>query len=374
MNNKEIFYFSGRCLMLDEFPEFSETIKDKIEAEIPDWEKIVSFWSNHLILPAIYLKFERHNLIGRLPNELAEFLKEIYDLNLNRNKQILKQITDITSILNKGNIFPLYLKGAAHLLDNLYSDIGERILGDIDFLVPEKDYLPAARLLKNDGYAAFDENNYFDPVISKHYPRLSKQGFPANIEIHRMITEVHLRWFNSEIMDQQKKPVKLIPGCFVPADQHQVIHNFVHSQISSGGHFYLTISLRDLYDLHLLSIKSPVQNTLSQIQMKQRASAYFSLAESAMGLTPQHYNNAKLAVRLFKIRHSLNFTSPAFFYINRLLAFLRYKIVERYYVQSIGFIRSKKMRQAVIKRLTDPKWHKERVQEFSNIFLPNRKK
>jgi hypothetical protein len=40
----------------------------------------VRLCSNHLILPVIYLKFKAHKLIEHLPDELAEFLKEIYDL------------------------------------------------------------------------------------------------------------------------------------------------------------------------------------------------------------------------------------------------------------------------------------------------------
>ncbi|HAQ21344.1 MAG TPA: hypothetical protein DCR40_19255 [Prolixibacteraceae bacterium] len=56
---------------------------------------------------------------------------------------------DITAILNKENIQPVFLKGTANLLDGLYSDVGERMIGDIDFLVKEEDYLKAAELLKS---------------------------------------------------------------------------------------------------------------------------------------------------------------------------------------------------------------------------------
>ena len=58
----------------------------------------------------------------------AQALKEIYDLNRESNQQILRQIDDITAILNKENIQPVFLKGTANLLDGLYSDLGERMM------------------------------------------------------------------------------------------------------------------------------------------------------------------------------------------------------------------------------------------------------
>jgi len=47
---------------------------------------------------------------------------------------------------------PIYLKGTGNLIDGIYSDIGERIIGDIDFLVPEKDFRTTAELFKKEGY------------------------------------------------------------------------------------------------------------------------------------------------------------------------------------------------------------------------------
>ena len=182
MHNKELFYFLGRCLILDEHPEFREEIIEKIESDEIDWQNFVVLGSNHLILPAIYRIFTTHEIINSLPDDLALFLKEIFDLNLSRNEQILSQIREVTALLNKNNIYPLYLKGAAHLLDGLYSNNGERILGDIDFLVPEKDYLSTAKLLETEGYSTLEGSSaYFKPETLKHYPRLTKSGYPADL-------------------------------------------------------------------------------------------------------------------------------------------------------------------------------------------------
>jgi len=42
---------------------------------------------------------------------------------------------EMNAKLNAAGISPIYLKGTGNLIDGFYEDIGERIIGDIDFLV-----------------------------------------------------------------------------------------------------------------------------------------------------------------------------------------------------------------------------------------------
>src|SRR5674476_446422 len=125
MTNKELFYFTGKCLMLDENPLFREEIIALNALGTIDWLRFSATCSDHLILPVIYLKFQKQGLLDYLPEEFSDHLKYIYDLNRERNTRILVQLHSITTILNKNDICPVFLKGSAHLLDGLYSDIGE---------------------------------------------------------------------------------------------------------------------------------------------------------------------------------------------------------------------------------------------------------
>ena len=156
MTYKQLFYFTGHCLALDEHPQFREQIielfegaKDSISflkdgipgpPEERDWEGFIQLCSDHLIIPAIYLKLKAHDMLADLPAILNPSVpeREAVEGNRERNQQILKQFDNITSILNKENIQPVFLKGTANLLDGLYSDLGERMIGDIDFLVKEE--------------------------------------------------------------------------------------------------------------------------------------------------------------------------------------------------------------------------------------------
>lgn len=373
MTNKELFYFTGKCMMLDEDPGFSQVIIDKINSEPIDWQKFVVLCSDHLILPVIYVKFEKHNILPSLPDELSLFLKEIYDLNTSRNQKILSQIQEVTKTLNASNIYPIYLKGAAHLLSELYSAIGERILGDIDFLVPEKDYLAAAKALEHDGYSTFEDSpKYFDVELLKHYPRISKPGFPADLEIHQALTQNFLSWFNPQITDQEKKSVKSLEGCFVLSENHQIIHNFIHSQLSHGGHLSGIVSFRDLYDLYLLSKRTPFNDVLPNIKTKEKAIAYFLFAGKAFGLPKPLSPKGNLSSWLFSKKHDLNMGSAAFYNTHRTLLFIYQRIFTAYFGQIIRAIYSRSVRQSVINRFKDPKWYRAHLQIYTDFFRRKR--
>jgi len=128
-------YFIGQCLSLDEHPTFRETIIAQFSDPGYDWNSFIWTCSNHLVLPVIYLKFLKYDLLGYLPEVLAQHLKEIHSLNRTRNEQIILQVKEMNATLNAAGISPIYLKGTGNLIDGFYEDIGERIIGDIDFLV-----------------------------------------------------------------------------------------------------------------------------------------------------------------------------------------------------------------------------------------------
>jgi len=141
-------YFIGQCLSLDEHPSFRETIIAQFSEPDYDWNSFIWTCSNHLVLPVIYLKFRKYDLLGYLPEVLAQHLGEIYALNRKRNEQIILQVKEMNATLNAANISPIYLKGTGNLIDGIYSDAGERIIGDIDFLVPERDFQMTAECFK----------------------------------------------------------------------------------------------------------------------------------------------------------------------------------------------------------------------------------
>jgi len=370
MTDKELFYLTGKCLTPDEHPGFRQELIELIGSDSIDWEQFVTLCSNHLILPAIYLKFKSQKILCCLPEELAEHLKYVYELNVARNNQIRRQLQLLTELLNQKNIYPVYLKGAGHLLDDLYSDPGERIMGDIDFLVPEKDYLASARLLERQGYATFAPvADYTNIGTLKHYPRLFHPDFAAVVEIHRIpVRGKELRWFNAGIIDRKKQTVASLKGCFVLSDEHKIILNFIHSQISNKGHAYGVVSFRDLYDLYLLSGRSSVKDSLLHTHNKQKAIAYYVFAGKALDIPGKFYPKSNLSARLFAKKHDLNLSSDFFYHTNRNLHFISHQLFTMYIGQIVRSFYSRTTRQSLFGRLSNRNWYKSHLNYYIGFF------
>lgn len=372
MNNKELYNLACQCLSLDVHPDFNLEIINRL-ADEDNRQSFIGFCSNQLILPTIYLKFHSHNLLPHFPEEFTTFLEEVHQLNLARNEQILKQLQEIMNLLNGQKIYPTLLKGAGNLLDNLYGDKGERMMGDIDFLVPEKDYLLSAELMENAGYLKFVElSEYKDVRKMKHYPRLFHPDYVATIEIHRIpVVESCERWFNQNIIDAEKKAVALLTGCFVESDRHKIIHNFIHSQISNKGYLYGSVPLRDLYDLYLFSKRFSLANTIPQVRDKRKAIAYYAFARSAFKLDDQFFNKQNLAYRFLKMKHRLNQKSPLFHKVYRSLVFIYIQIFYKYADQLLKAFYSKEMRLSLISRVGSRQWYNDHINWYRKFFRKN---
>lgn len=374
MTNKELFYFTGKCLALDEHPYFRNEIIHYTDDDSINWNHFIELCSNHLILPAIYLKFQTHEILPHVPNELSIFLADIFELNKKRNEEILMQLQKILAILNTHKIYPTILKGVGNLIDDLYSDNGERILGDIDILVPEENYLLAANLMKDNGYCTFNPIPAYENIKTmKHYPRLIHPEFPAALEIHRIpVRDNYLKWFNTSIIDKEKTEAHTFGGCFVESDNHKIIHNFIHSQLSNRGHLSGIVSFRDLYDLYLLSKRSDLKESIVEIKTKQKAITYFVFAGRALGVEDKFCFKGNINSWVFSKKHTLNLTSTFFYRFYKNLLFFEERIFRKYIYQIINSIYSVEIRQSLHNRLKDRNWYKTHFRLYKNYFFPNK--
>lgn len=290
MNQKQLFYITGKCLALDDHPENSEIVRTGFENREITPENLVRISDSHYVLPVTYQKLKNHNLLDYFPTELKTRLAGLYLRNKQRNLEILRQAEEINRVLDKENIQPIYLKGVAHIMDNLYSDLGERLIGDIDLLVQEQDYLKAVELLNQTGY--FTRGEVFSDVRqSTHYPPLYKDGTPVHIEIHRLpVHPPHSKWFSTSACFQHKKKIPGKVNCFVQSIDHQIIHNFIHSRLNNLGHNFYVVTLRDLYDFCLLSKKAHPDVVLQSTPHRNKLSAYYALVDRVFssGLAPEN--------------------------------------------------------------------------------------
>jgi len=261
LNYKETLFFIAKCLTIS----LEETNRDEIELMLKttsiDWDDVVKVSTAHYVFPAIYCNFKRADFLKYLPTDLVEYMIHITNLNRDRNNQIIKQAKDLNTVLLDDGIRPLFLKGTGNILEGLYEDIGERMVGDIDFLFSEKDFTKSIDVLKKDNYTKpEDELDYFQGF--RHYSRLVKPANIAAVEIHKEVTiEKHRGEFNYKIISQD---VQIINDFSVLNFENQLSLSIINSQINDYGFELKNFSLRNAYDVFLLSKKVDTKKVISK--------------------------------------------------------------------------------------------------------------
>ena len=262
MSYKETFYFIARCLTISLEKHNKLTIEKTLQANTIDWDAVVKLSTQQLVFPALYCNLKREGFLRYLPQELVNYMELITGLNRQRNQQIITQVTALNTFLLKHGITPIFLKGAANLMAELYTDIGERMVGDIDFIFSKKDYPKAIRLLRGYGYSEVLKANYYFPN-QHHYRRLHKKGHIAAIEIHKAFTlEKYNKEFNYTLTQKNSQTINNMRVLgYADALKLSIITN----QITDHGFYYKTIPLRNAYDVFLLSKKTNAQEATSKL-------------------------------------------------------------------------------------------------------------
>ena len=369
MTNKDLYEFIGQCLALDHHADSRNKIRDIIAGELIDWEKFVAVCSKHLITPAIYHQFHRHDLLHCLPQSLVKYLAEITSANARRNENIISQMTEIIQILREYQIYPVFMKGSGNLIDHLYPDKACRIMGDIDFLVREQDFLKSVQVLKDNGYH-HGHPVHGDPMTFKHYPRLWKQNREADIEIHRIpVSEKYKGWFNYQLIEKEMVAPIGCSDCFVLSDNHKIILNFIHSQLSHSGKAMGIVSYRDIYDLQLLFQRHGKPVTGIDSGFQKSANTYFQMANRLLHRQGSEEKCHAIDRTMFYQIHRLNLSSRTFYQSYRVVRKLG-SLFKAYCRILRNALISKEIRRLVIDRLSHPQWYQAHFKMWKSVFVP----
>lgn len=248
------------------------------------WEDLVWTASTHLVMPALYTALRRHGLLHLLPGDLTAHLENIWSLNHYRNLRILDQAREIAESLSAEGIRPVFLKGVAGLAGNLYSETADRIMIDIDVLVPARDLDQAARAILKLGYGYAEDSGEPDPEDHHHYPMMIREGEVAGVELHHQVTQrSYARMLPEGEIFAGCRPV-LDGLAAIPAVRHQILHHFIHDQLVHWQFPNRTQQLRGLYDFFLLSQQEPLSGVAPVPgRLRRRFTAYAALAARSFG-------------------------------------------------------------------------------------------
>jgi hypothetical protein len=358
LNYKETLYFIAKSLTIS----LEEKNRDEIEIILKttdvDWEAVVKVSTSHYIFPALYCNFKRADFVKYLPADLVEYMLHITNLNRDRNAQILQQAQELNSLLLANNIRPVFLKGTGNLLAGIYDDIGERMVGDIDFIFSKEDYPKAITILREFGYSDVSIYKYHFPE-HKHYRRLQKENNIAAIEIHKeLLIEKYTNEFNYSFVE---KDSQIINDVAVLSYANKLNLSIIANQINDNGFYFKTIALRNAYDVFLLSKKTDAKdavNTLDNLTNPLNCflAAFYEVFNNVDSLVYNKTKNAASYLNVFNSQFSNRQTTKIRHKRIKIYLFIKNRLNIIY--KSIMY---KEYRVWLFKRVTDKNWYKEKI-------------
>jgi len=227
-------------------------ILNGIEINNINFDNLIKLASRHLMLPALFFNINKKNVSYLFPEDFIEYIKNIYSINKARNTVLLKEAKELSELLYKNNINHIFLKGTALLLSNVFEDIGERMIGDIDFIIQHKDEQKVEKVLEKNNDNRSQTINLFNVFKPTHLDRRLYKTIA--IEPHLELLEPKNRWvFNSkELVNDFKNKTKAIK---TPSKSFLFDHCIYAIQIRDKGFINSYHSHRSVYDIYKLDCK-----------------------------------------------------------------------------------------------------------------------
>ena len=363
MTYKETLFFVGKCLTINHEKHNFEIVEEQLKSGKIDWDSVVKLSTAHYVFPALYCNLKKAEFLKYLPDDLVAYMIRIADLNRERNKQIIRQAKEINELLLTNNIKPIFLKGAGNLLEGLYHDIAERMIGDIDFIVSKEEFQQTVVVLNSFGYKKVNKTKNDYPQF-KHYPRLNKEDRIAAIEIHKeLLAEKHSKSFNYNYVSKETISIDQIK---VLNYEHQLINTIITKQLNDHGLYLKNIILKVAYDSFLLSKQTNVKtkDILNNIIDFQRPINFF------LALNSEVFNHPK-SLYFLKNKDTISYTKDFLKLIeNKSLREKNIRKVKkkatliRRIDMSKKIFTSKTHRTWFLKSITDKEWLNEKMIEF----------
>jgi hypothetical protein len=234
-----------------------------------NFEKLITLASGHLMLPALFFNIQKKKASYLFPEDFIAYIKSIYAINKARNEILLDEAKELSELLVENNIKHIFLKGTALLLSNVFEDIGERMMCDIDLIIRHKDEEKIKKVLEKNNYfnpRSDNLNEFFKP---QHLPRLLHKNKIIGIEIHtELLPALYRCIFNSKelIKDFKEEPKKNE----TPSTSFLFDHSIYGLQIDDRAFLTNHHSHRNIYDIYKLYYQNSlvIKNSTKDIYIR----------------------------------------------------------------------------------------------------------
>ena len=233
-----------------------------------NFEKLITLTSGHLMLPALFFNIQKKKAAYLFPEDFIDYIKGIYAINKARNEILLDEAKELSELLVENNIKHIFLKGTALLLSNVFEDIGERMIGDIDFIIQGKDEEKIKKVLEKNKFCSKKPVSSFSLFRHRHLPKTTHKNKIIAIEPHLKLLDARYRCAFSSIklkndFNEGLETVK------TPRQSFLFDHCVYNFQINDHGFINAKHSHRSIYDIYKLNCKkSVIKNSTKDIYVK----------------------------------------------------------------------------------------------------------
>jgi len=141
-NGKQLLFLKTVLAPKNEFIPLWKQWKSETDLDLIDK-------STFRLLPALYLRIKQEE---NFEDEWLGKVKGVYRQGWVKNQLFLATASSVVAAFNAKGIPSIFMKGIALLLSS-YSDLGGRMMGDIDILIPKDKACEASNLMLSAGYS-----------------------------------------------------------------------------------------------------------------------------------------------------------------------------------------------------------------------------
>lgn len=257
MSRREAFDFLCGLLSVDESPERHDRLRQTLQSGSVSWPDVVAIASRQWVSAAVSPALRRRSLRDDQSKEAIDYFEGMTTLNRQRNTILRAEAIELTRILNSLDVTPIFLKGAANLLSDLYPDPAMRMMLDLDVLVPPSRVSDCAETLRKAGYVQLGDIGF---PAHHHYPPLGRPDAEAAVELHVDPLDIQFQRLLSFADVSHHAVTMTIDGArlAVPAAWCRLAHCVAHTQFVDHAFIYGILPLRDLLDTALLSSSATI--------------------------------------------------------------------------------------------------------------------
>ncbi|WP_448208409.1 nucleotidyltransferase domain-containing protein [Azospirillum sp. sgz302134] len=215
-----------------------------------DWMAVMALANRHLVTPTLHAALRDRGGEG-VPLEALAYLRFLHERNGERNRRLRAQAGELVEALNRSGLRPMLLKGAGFLATAAEGDLGDRLMSDLDILVPAERIPAATACLARLGYRAQP-----DPAGSHALPSFARPQDVGTVDLHHRPPGPPA-FHHAQRLEETATMVRVGAGhATLPSPTFRALHLIVHDllldrQVMSGD-----FDLRHLCDLNALA-RSP---------------------------------------------------------------------------------------------------------------------